>query len=70
MVAANTVAATSLSIQHNKDLPTPYQLIIKGKILDKTDDIYWCTLFGMSDLDTNTGAKCRFAVQHSKSIVE
>ena len=32
---ANTVAATSLSIKHNKDLPTPYELITKGTILDK-----------------------------------
>ena len=44
---ANTVAATSLSIKHNKDLPTPYELITKGKILDKFNAeknsglIYW-----------------------------
>ena len=57
---ANTVAATSLSIKHNKKLPTPYELITKGKVLekftdkqgnpsyyiawDKTDDIYMCFL--------------------------
>ena len=57
---ANTVAATSLSIKHNKKLPTPYELITKGKILekftdkqgnpsyyiawDKTDDFYECSL--------------------------
>ena len=55
---ANTVAATSLSIKHNKKLPTPYELITKGEIIhkysddsgdpvyyiawDKTDDIYSC----------------------------
>ena len=58
IVTANTVAATSLSIKHNKKLPTPYELITKGKILekftdkegnpsyyiawDKTDDLYTC----------------------------
>ena len=58
IVTANTVAATSLSIKHNKDLPTPYELITKGTILhklteddgdptyyiawDKTDDLYTC----------------------------
>ena len=57
---ANTVAATSLSIKHNKKLPTPYEIITKGTILhkysddngdpvyyiawDKTDDIYSCGL--------------------------
>ena len=61
IVTANTVvAATVLSPQHNKQLPTPYELITKGKILekftdkqgnpsyyiawDKTDDIYMCFL--------------------------
>ena len=44
---ADTVAATSLSIKHNKKLPTPYELITKGKILDKFNAeknsglIYW-----------------------------
>ena len=37
VVVANTVAATSLSIKHNKKLPTPYELITKGKILEKTE---------------------------------
>ena len=62
IVTANTVAATNLSIKHNKKLPTPYELITKGKILaermtdrhhmvywiawDKTDDIYVCALNG------------------------
>ena len=60
IVTANTVAATNLSPDHNKKLPTPYELITKGKILekftdkqgnpsyyiawDKTDDIYMCFL--------------------------
>ena len=35
ILVASTVAATSLSIKHNKDLPTPYELITKGTILDK-----------------------------------
>ena len=38
IVTANTVAATSLSINHNKKLPTPYELITKGNILDKQYD--------------------------------
>ena len=59
IVTGNTVvAATVLSPQHNKQLPTPYELITKGKILkhytdnkgnpsyyiawDKTDDFYNC----------------------------
>ena len=62
IVTANTVAALQLSIKHNKDLPTPHELITKGMILDKhpikqgqmayffawdkTDDIYWCILDG------------------------
>ena len=47
IVTANTVAATSLSIKHNKKLPMPYELITKGKILDKFNAeknsglIYW-----------------------------
>ena len=60
IVTANTVSALQLSIQHNKDLPTPYERITKGKILekamleksgfrywiawDKTDDIYNCAV--------------------------
>ena len=65
----NTVAATSLSIKHNKKLPTPYELITKGELLnktgikqgqmayfiawDKTDDIYWCVLDGRDPADAN-----------------
>ena len=43
----NTISATSLSIKNNRDLPTPHDLIIKGKILDKFRSekgnglIYW-----------------------------
>ena len=61
IVTANAVAAaTKLSPQHNKQLPTPYELITKGVILekftddqghpsyyilwDKTDDFYECVL--------------------------
>ena len=77
IITANTVAATSLSIKHNKDLPTPYELITKGKILDKqskegsvvyyidwdkTDDIYRCAL----DWNRKTQvavAKCHLSIQ-------
>ena len=61
MVAANSVAAATLTISHDKKLPTPHDLITKGKILDKqmdddgtllyyinwdkTDDFYGCTFF-------------------------
>ena len=47
ILVASTVAATSLSIKHNKDLPTPYELVTKGTILDKfkaeksSGLIYW-----------------------------
>ena len=61
LVTANTVvAATKLSPQHDKKLPTPYELITKGEMLhkytvddgdpvyyivwDKTDDLYSCRL--------------------------
>jgi len=61
IVTANTVvAATKLSPQHDKKLPTPYELIAKGEMLhkytvddgdpvyyivwDKTDDLYSCRL--------------------------
>ena len=33
--SAFAVSATSLSIKHNKKLPTPHDLITKGKILEK-----------------------------------
>ena len=74
---ANTVAAATLSIKHNKKLPTPYELITKGKILDKqsiegvvvyyidwdkTDDIYRCAL----DWNRTTRvavAKCHLSIQ-------
>ena len=60
IVTANIASALQLSIQHNKDLPTPWELMSKGKILDKdklktgvsyiidwdkTDDIYRCSIF-------------------------
>ena len=83
---ANTVTATSLSIKHNKKLPTPNDLITKGTILDKhpikqgtmayfiawdkTDDFYWCVLRGTLDLQRNTTVRCRLAIQETQSIVE
>ena len=92
IVTANTVAATSLSIKHNKKLPTPYELITKGRILDKsaldlnknygfgtmryfiawdkTDDIYWCYLYGTVNLDANAQVKCRLATQETQSTVK
>ena len=58
IVTANTASALQLSIEHNKDLPTPWELMSKGKIIDKrqlekgyniyyiawdkTDDLYTC----------------------------
>ena len=71
------VSATSLSIQHNKKLPTPYELITKGKILDKqsiegvvvyyidwdkTDDIYRCALDWNSKTQVAV-AKCHLSIQ-------
>ena len=35
IVTANTVSSLELSIKHNKNLPTPYELMTKGKILEK-----------------------------------
>ena len=78
ILVANTVAATSLSIKRNKDLPTPYELITKGTILDKhpikqgamayfvawdkTDDIYWCYLSGRD----RAYVQCQLAIQETK----
>lgn len=86
IVTANTVAALQLSIQHNKDLPTPYELITKGKMLDKTDlvegnmayfiawdktdDIYYCVLRGTFNEMLSTWARCRLAVQQSEGKVK
>ena len=83
---ANTVAATSLSIKHNKKLPTPHDLITKGTILDKTDliegnmayfiawdktdDIYYCVLRGTFNEMLSTWARCRLAVQQSEGKVK
>ena len=79
IVTANTVSATSLSIKHNKKLPTPYELITKGKILDKqsiegsviyyidwdkTDDIYRCGLFWDKNKQVAV-AKCHPSVQET-----
>ena len=44
IVTANTASALQLSIEHNKDLPTPHELITKGKILDKQYDAKFGTL--------------------------
>ena len=79
IVTANTVAATSLSIKHNKKLPTPYELITKGKILekftdkegnpsyyiawDKTDDIYLCGLYMFS-------SACFLMQQQTEAVTE
>ena len=35
IVTANTASALQLSIEHNKDLPTIWELMSKGKIIDK-----------------------------------
>ena len=86
IVTANTASALQLSIQHNKDLPTPWELMSKGKIIDKrqlekgyniyyiawdkTDDIYWCVLKGYLYSDTNTTVTCRLATQETQSTVK
>ena len=35
IVTANTASALQLSIEHNNDLPTIWELMSKGKIIDK-----------------------------------
>ena len=86
IVTANTVAAKTLTIKHDKKLPTPHDLITKGTILnktdikqsamgyfiawDKTDDIYWCILKGYLFSDTNTTVTCRLATQETQSTVK
>jgi hypothetical protein len=78
IVTANTASALQLSIKHNKDLPTPHELITKGTILDKhpikqgtmayfvawdkTDDIYWCILNGRD----RAYVQCQLAIQETK----
>ena len=78
IVTANTASALQLSIKHNKDLPTPHELITKGTILDKhpikqgamayfvawdkTDDIYWCYLSGRD----RAYVQCQLAIQETK----
>ena len=72
ILVANTVAATSLSIKHNKDLPTPYELVTKGKILDKFKAekssalIYWIAWDKTDDiylchLSTRISERVRYA---------
>ena len=86
IVTANTVLGKTLTIKHDKKLPTPHDLITKGTILnktdikqggmhyfiawDKTDDIYWCALGGSLDPRYNTSVRCRLATQQTESIVE
>ena len=80
--SAFAVSVTSLSIQHNKKLPTPYELITKGTILhkyieadgkptyhiawDKTDDIYRCGLYWDTG-DQLSVAKCYVSIQETKT---
>ena len=92
IVIANAIVGKTLTIKHDKKLPTPHDLITKGTILDKTalhvdknygygtmryfiawdktDDIYWCSLYGTFGVDTNTTVRCRLATQQTESIVE
>jgi len=80
IVTANTVAAaTNLSPDHNKKLPTPYELITKGEILekfkddggnpsyyiawDKTDDLYMCVLAVLS-------SACFLMQQQTEAVTE
>ena len=78
IVTANIASALQLAINHNKDLPTPHELITKGTILDKhpikqgamayfvawdkTDDIYWCYLSGRD----SAYVQCKLAIQETK----
>ena len=78
IVTANIASALQLAINHNKDLPTPHELITKGIILDKhpikqgamayfvawdkTDDIYWCILNGRD----RAYVQCQLAIQETK----
>ena len=64
VVTANTVAAKTLTIKHDKKLPTPHDLITKGTILNKTD-IKQSTM-GYFFSDTNTNVTCRLATQQSE----
>lgn len=77
---ANTVAAATLTISHDKKLPTPHDLITKGKILDKqmdddgtllyyinwdkTDDFYGCTFFFDHDVRVQR-VRCHLAEQET-----
>ena len=86
IVTANTVAAKTLTIKHDKKLPTPHDLITKGTILnktdikqsamgyyiawDKTDDIYFCVLKGYLYSDANTTVICRLATQETEGTVK
>ena len=92
IVAANTVAAKTLTIKHDNKLPTPHDLITKGTILDKTalavdtnygygtmryfiawdktDDIYWCSLYGTFGVNANTTVRCHLATQQIELTVE
>ena len=45
IVTANTASALQLAINHNKDLPTPHELIAKGKILHEQYDEDFATLY-------------------------
>ena len=86
IVTANTVASATISTQHDKNLPTPHDLITKGKILDKTnlvqgtmqywiawdktDDMFFCFFRGTRDKELNSYVACRLAVQQSEQTVD
>ena len=73
IVTANTVVGKTLSIKHNKDLPTPWQLMTKAKIIDQRQAekgnsfIYYIAWDKTDDFYvcglTTGGANCRLLEQ-------
>ena len=73
IVTANTASALQLSIKHDKDLPTPWQLMSKVKIIDQRKSeksnsfIYYIAWDKTDDFYvcglTTVGANCRLIEQ-------
>ena len=77
---ASSAVATSLSIKKSKDAPTPYELIINGKILErltlkeahvayyiawgKTKDIYSCLMV------LGKSIKCQRLLAESSNFID
>ena len=83
IVTANSVVGKTLSIRHNKDLPTPWQLMSKGKIIDQRQTeknsafIYYIAWDKTDDIyrcglywdtgDQLSVAKCYVSIQETKT---